>query len=761
MADINKTAAEVTAILMTVDNATNGGVNTLVTDANIDDIPSNKIEKPSTEGSNGQVLTTNGAGGVSWTDKLDDTALVNAVSDWLDTNVDPTGAAVIVDSTLTISGAAADAKVTGDGLGTLRSAFNSSVSALDKTVCEFNNLVNYGYDTPQHRDADPTASATSSLRLGFTRTNTDIVLDSIGNTKWVAVKLDGEIATTAGSNATLEGWTPSVRFLSGHKYKMSTKLMSGTTSTLDASKHFYTGIFASGYHVSIGRNEYAADYSEHILTFDGDGNLYTVAFVALTGMTFTNAKFHIVIEDITKGTLDGLLDEVGQEAPSAADGYTWVIGGIKASGGNDSSTKRLRLTEYTLFLEYGTRVFCDDSVEIAVYEYNGEGTLLANSSDWGTEYNLQTLAGAYVRIALRLASDPDHIMTSSDLETYPKLVHYGASTGLIARVENLENQVINENVILPDYYKVEADDTISKTKNLQTEPCLVFPLVTDIHYKSAGIAQTFDAFINNAKYVLENVKADFILNLGDNTDGDHGDGSLTIERADYMLKKLITLGVPVYQSIGNHDTNYESNGTLLTIGQTYRAYISGTKDVVFNSLTNGTDYYKDFNDVGIRLVVVNSNYLNEYIFSADTVTWLDDALDTNNIVIFATHVSPVNTQNYNTQSCDNKAGIIGKLQDFIDGGGTLIQLTGHSHIDVSFASPWLAIASCCQKHEQADITKAGYVAITGYDSLGMVSPTRGIDTASADCWSMVIVRPIARKINLVRFGAGNDREYSF
>ena len=35
MADINKTAAQVAAILMAVDNATNGGANTLVTSANI------------------------------------------------------------------------------------------------------------------------------------------------------------------------------------------------------------------------------------------------------------------------------------------------------------------------------------------------------------------------------------------------------------------------------------------------------------------------------------------------------------------------------------------------------------------------------------------------------------------------------------------------------------------------------------------------------------------------------------------------------
>lgn len=480
---------------------------------------------------------------------------------------------------------------------------------------------------------------------------------------------------------------------------------------------------------------------------------------AAASVSSSAAQIATNTEDITqlKSDVTAIDTTVGSTPETTVEDHTWVIGGIKSSGGNDSTTKRLRLTDYTLHLSKDTKISCKDVIEIYVFEYSGApGSLLAKSSEWGTSYITQNEAN--VRICVRLASDPDHVMTDNDLATYPNYVYVGESTGLIARVEALESGEI----ILASYYKAEADTTVQTVKSLLTEPCLVFPLITDIHYDNADAPQIIDKSIKNMQYVLQNIASDFVLNLGDNSDGDHGDGAKTLRRSDYVLKGLMSLDLPVYQAIGNHDTNYESSGTILTLAQCYRAYISAARDVVFNPATNGTDFYKDFDNLGIRLVVVNANYLHQYEYSADTATWLaNTALNTDKIVVFATHQSPINTQNYNTQSSTNGDSIISALQAFVTGGGTLIQLAGHAHADYSYSSPWLAITSCCNKCEKADLTKAGYQAITGYDAYGMVAPDRTPDTASMDCWSMVIVRPIARKINLVRFGAGSDREYSF
>ena len=49
------------------------------------------------------------------------------VTTWLNNNVDPVGSAVIVDNSLSITGAAADAKKTGDEITNLKGAFDSLV----------------------------------------------------------------------------------------------------------------------------------------------------------------------------------------------------------------------------------------------------------------------------------------------------------------------------------------------------------------------------------------------------------------------------------------------------------------------------------------------------------------------------------------------------------------------------------------------------------------------------------------------------------
>lgn len=72
------------------------------------------------------------------------------ITNWLNTNVNPVGSAVVVDSSLTVSGAAADAKVVGDNLDDLKSALNK--------IYDDGQLLNITQQTLLHPTGDGTVT---------------------------------------------------------------------------------------------------------------------------------------------------------------------------------------------------------------------------------------------------------------------------------------------------------------------------------------------------------------------------------------------------------------------------------------------------------------------------------------------------------------------------------------------------------------------------------------------------------------------------
>lgn len=94
-----------------------------------------KINKPVTNpnGTQGQILQTDGQGGTTWVDKQTDEQIANTVTNWLDDHVAPGSSTIIVDNTLNIQGAAADAKKTGDEIADLKEELGD-LSDLDTAV---------------------------------------------------------------------------------------------------------------------------------------------------------------------------------------------------------------------------------------------------------------------------------------------------------------------------------------------------------------------------------------------------------------------------------------------------------------------------------------------------------------------------------------------------------------------------------------------------------------------------------------------------
>ncbi len=304
----------------------------------------------------------------------------------------------------------------------------------------------------------------------------------------------------------------------------------------------------------------------------------------------------------------------------------------------------------------------------------------------------------------------------------------------------------------------EIDTTVAAVRELQTEPCIVFPLVTDIHY---GVSEDGDNYmfkhltIENLRAVLSQIRADFTVNLGDVTNGDSAN---TEEYAATVNNLFRSLDVPYILAIGNHDDNRYRSGYTFDDEKMY-AYYTAFNDntVVFNENTNGRDYYIDIANYNVRFVVLDSNTDGDYGFNDATVTWFENvALDTAadcQVVVFV-HESPIASQNYNNSSLDNGGDIADAIEAYQTGGKSIIQLYGHSHADVAFTSPYLSIGSNCNKFENTN----------GDPNLwpeGATKPSRVWGAVSEDCWDMVVLRPLSKKIDFVRFGAGNDRSYTY
>ena len=86
--------------------------------------------RPSNNGTNDQILRSNGDGTTRWDSPATTTEINTAVTSWLNTNV-PTGTTVVIDRSLTQDNCAANSKTVGDELSGLKSALDAYENAFD------------------------------------------------------------------------------------------------------------------------------------------------------------------------------------------------------------------------------------------------------------------------------------------------------------------------------------------------------------------------------------------------------------------------------------------------------------------------------------------------------------------------------------------------------------------------------------------------------------------------------------------------------
>lgn len=358
---------------------------------------------------------------------------------------------------------------------------------------------------------------------------------------------------------------------------------------------------------------------------------------------------------------------------------------------------------------------------------------------------------------------PDYLFR---LEVANTLTTSGTNTQIMP---SEANAVTFEELTLPcllrDYYKAEMDKTVEEVQASIDEPALVFPLMTDEHFASeSNLSTLFNVGAENIEHFCGIIPVDLVANLGDQTDGDRDRYDVTIPRNLYALRKMARTREDYLYAIGNHDTNYYApgQGTSFSGSEYFPSYLANTRGVVFDEMSEyPLNYYKDYQGLALRVVVLDANYLGRYAYSSAAATWLSEiALNTDFTVVLLEHLSSIPTQNWEGRSLTNGSDVTSALTAFVNNGGKLIQICGHAHADYYFASPWLAITHGCQKLESVDTNTSGFQAITGYVG-DIVSPSRVRRTATEDLWSVFVVKPVSGTVAQIRFGAGINRYWHY
>lgn len=329
-------------------------------------------------------------------------------------------------------------------------------------------------------------------------------------------------------------------------------------------------------------------------------------------------------------------------------------------------------------------------------------------------------------------------------------------------VYDISGNVLTGDVSIMPYYVGEMEDTVAKVQREINEPCLVFPVSTDNHIGS-NAPQNFSKMAANIARFTELVKCDFVACLGDLIDGSSSQ-TVSMKYALDATKSLREPLAPYVGVQGNHDNNIYSgtSSDKFDIYQVFMGLFNSTRKVLANPDENGTDYYFD-TDVGIRVIVLNAcnvKRATDYAYGSTTAAWLQDALNTTKTVLLLEHLSSISSQVWNNNSPTGYSGITSAINSFIGNGGKLVQLSGHSHVDLAFITPWMSVMFVCQKCQQANISTTEMQKISGYIDV-MGSPARTAGTATEDAWTVCVLKPNSMELSTIRFGAGVDRYFHY
>ena len=303
-----------------------------------------------------------------------------------------------------------------------------------------------------------------------------------------------------------------------------------------------------------------------------------------------------------------------------------------------------------------------------------------------------------------------------------------------------------------DCFKQEIADTIKDIIDLEKQGRMKICLLADSHFVING---TWEDTADNIKQVASKIDYDAVVHLGDMTDGMLSK-CVTESYVQQILQDLEACKAPVYITPGNHDTNYFRNsGNVYTDEEMRRVY-----RLPIQQKDAGIDYYIDKPEYALRMIFLSSFDGAEplrYGYHKSQLAWLDktmsDAPAGTKLLIFS-HDAPLAKLDYWSVHIRNGEELLSILDKYNEKEEyqVIAMFYGHTHADYVFEECSFPIISIgCAKLEYFTDKKPPCVDVW----------YRKADDVSQDLWDSLIIDFDNQKLNLIRFGAGKNREISY
>lgn len=470
----------------------------------------------------------------------------------------------------------------------------------------------------------------------------------------------------------------------------------------------------------------------------------------------------------------------------------WYLGSINNDGEISPEHTHRILTELKSFPVDILVKLVDSNVRVDLYIFDNDGVFVSHHYVYEDGFVVPANTPFIVR-SVDTNNDPLGDATPID-DIYASPNYHGVEVINLHQIEILNAYYEDvEEFAVPDYWMetLQAKEmeikniVIAATKN--NEDVAMFYTVTDPHYPSNTCVST-----SLRKYLSERCGVGVTVCMGDliqDSPEGHEAGLQLIQSAMYYLMNGADR---MLMTQGNHDNNagiVDSNGQILAERIVYdnewvhhtTNRLAGLTNIEFDD--RGKAFYYDDKLLKIRFISLDSfenkrydivdGVLTYYTHGTTTerqIAWFKDVVlatvpEGYGVVTFS-HLGLYNiitddgTGNYVEipyGQMGNSALITSAIREYVNNGGTFIaHFGGHLHHD--FLSIKDGLPCVWNLNDGNHWRDASY--FSGYEFVGD-APLKTAGTVTECAFDVVIVNKTTRHVDLIRVGAGSNRQYDY